>query len=415
MKCLTYALVIALLACSVTEVTAQGRRFRGGRGAQGGHGPGRGGPGRDKDFLVDRDDFHFLLEHHDQIRRKVKQLKDGVETVTESDNQEVAAKIQKHVSAMYQRVENRRPIRMRDPLFAEIFRHADKIKMRVENTPKGVRIIETSDDAYVVSLIQSHAQVVSAFVSDGFQEAQKTHAVPGKPDTGGSSMHSHDEIAADVYVEFDRVFIPALALTNQQKEPAARKALQRLSKAWDARFVEHYHGMFEGDSQWPRDLSRIAQCIALAEAKLAAGELLEAHEELEPIRDILMEARRRNHVDYPIDTLSQFHATMEAIVKPAMKLKPASLGDAQIAQWKQLAQRAEQEWTMVERAEFDLAVFGKSDVQQQQFPSMLRAEGAAIDRLQAALAGNDKEMIVKAARGLKPPFAKIYMFFGDFR
>ena len=43
---------------------------------------------------------------------------------------------------------------------------------------KGVLVRERSDDPYVVSLIQAHADVVSQFVASGFTEAQKNHAVP---------------------------------------------------------------------------------------------------------------------------------------------------------------------------------------------------------------------------------------------
>jgi len=64
---------------------------------------------------------------------------------------------------MSARVKEQRPIHMRDPLFREVFAHADKIVMRHENTPKGVKVVETSGDPYVAKLIQAHAEVVSLF------------------------------------------------------------------------------------------------------------------------------------------------------------------------------------------------------------------------------------------------------------
>ena len=111
-------------------------------------------------FSEDRDIFHFLLSNNDEITRQVKALKNGVETLTESSNPEIATNIQTHVASMYQRVEEVRPIRMRDPLYREIFKHADEIKMKLEKTEKGIRVTETADDEYVVKLIQAHAQVV---------------------------------------------------------------------------------------------------------------------------------------------------------------------------------------------------------------------------------------------------------------
>ncbi|MCA9124610.1 MAG: hypothetical protein H6822_34980 [Planctomycetaceae bacterium] len=142
---------------------------------------GVGGPRRgDAQFATDRDTFHFLLANGDKIRRDVKNLPGGVETITESDDPEVAGKIQEHVAAMYLRVEKPSPIRMRDPLFAEIFRNADKIDMKVQDTAKGIKATETSKDPYVVKLIQEHAKVVSLFVKHGFDEAHKSHAIPKK-------------------------------------------------------------------------------------------------------------------------------------------------------------------------------------------------------------------------------------------
>lgn len=147
--------------------------------AQFGKGKGKGGFGKnDPQFVKDRDTFHFLLANHDKIRRTVKDIPKGVETITESDNAEVAAKIREHVRWMHERVKEVRPIHMRDPLFYEIFRHAKKIDMKYETTKKGVKVVETSDDPYVAKLIQAHAQVVSNFIKNGHAEAMKNHAVP---------------------------------------------------------------------------------------------------------------------------------------------------------------------------------------------------------------------------------------------
>lgn len=121
-----------------------------------------------------------MLSNHKNITRKVTMLKQGVETITESDDPEIAAKIQEHVEGMYARVKDVKPIRMHDPLFVEIFRHAKKIEMKHELTEKGVKVVETSEDPYVAKLIKEHAKVVSAFVSKGFDEAHKNHKVPKK-------------------------------------------------------------------------------------------------------------------------------------------------------------------------------------------------------------------------------------------
>lgn len=127
----------------------------------------------------DREVFQYLLANHEKINRTVKELPNGVETLTESETPDVAAKIKEHVDWMSVRIQDAKSIRMRDPLFAEIFKHTDKIKMHHEDTDKGVLVTETSDDPVVVQLIQAHAKVVSGFVERGFSEAMKNHPVPG--------------------------------------------------------------------------------------------------------------------------------------------------------------------------------------------------------------------------------------------
>ncbi len=142
-----------------------------------GRGPGMGrGPG--PEMRADQDVFHFLLDHHAEIRRSVKRLDNGVETLTESENKEVATKIQEHVASMHERVKEGRGLRFWDELFVAIFEKYKQIRMTVEKTEKGVKVVETSDDKAVVLLIQAHADVVSQFVAHGFDEAQKNHPVP---------------------------------------------------------------------------------------------------------------------------------------------------------------------------------------------------------------------------------------------
>jgi hypothetical protein len=142
---------------------------------------GKGGRfGKDAAHKADMELFHFLLDNRKEITRKVTNLPNGIETLTESDNPKVVEKLQAHVASMYKRVEEKRPIHARDPLFAEIFRNADKITMKLEKTKKGVKVVETSKDAYVAKLIQAHAQVVNLFLKNGRAEMMKNHALPDK-------------------------------------------------------------------------------------------------------------------------------------------------------------------------------------------------------------------------------------------
>jgi hypothetical protein len=139
-----------------------------------------GGLGKDDAHRTDMELFHFLLDHRKDITRKVTTLPNGVETLTESTDSKVVEKLQAHVASMYKRVDEKRPIHARDPLFAEIFRNTDKIKMKLEKTKAGVKVVETSEDPYVAKLIQAHAEVVNLFLKNGRSEMMKNHDVPSK-------------------------------------------------------------------------------------------------------------------------------------------------------------------------------------------------------------------------------------------
>ena len=163
----TASFIQVLLIALITVTPVFGQAGRGGRGMMG-----------DAAHAADMQLFHQLFAHRTEINRQVVAREDGIETVTESKNPEVTRLLQTHVAAMLARVKEGRPIHQRDPLFVELFKNADRIEARYELTAGGVRVVETSKDAYVVKLLQAHAEVVSAFLANGMSEAMKNHPVP---------------------------------------------------------------------------------------------------------------------------------------------------------------------------------------------------------------------------------------------
>ena len=163
----TASFIQVLLIALITVTPVFGQAGRGGRGMMG-----------DAAHAADMQLFHQLFAHRTEINRQVVAREDGIETVTESKNPEVTRLLQTHVAAMLARVKEGRPIHQRDPLFVELFKNADRIEARYELTAGGVRVVETSKDAYVVKLLQAHAEVVSAFLANGMSEAMKDHPVP---------------------------------------------------------------------------------------------------------------------------------------------------------------------------------------------------------------------------------------------
>jgi uncharacterized protein len=173
-KLLSVSLSILLVGAFAANAPAQdhGQHQGQGQGRMGRMGMGGNQP-------QDMKTIHALFDNHKKINRAVKNIQKGVETITESDDPKVRAMIAEHAWAMKRRLENKQPIRHWDPLFAELFKHADKINMQIIDTAKGVKVIETSDDAWVVKLIQAHAAGVSEFVKEGPSSMHKEHQLPG--------------------------------------------------------------------------------------------------------------------------------------------------------------------------------------------------------------------------------------------
>jgi hypothetical protein len=123
----------------------------------------------------ERGDIHDLFANHDRIKRTVTNLVDGIRTVTESDDPQVAEVIKRHVAEMGKRVdEGRDPgLPIETPALRAIFRYKDKIKSSYEVTETGVVVTQTSTDAAAVKALQEHAAEVSDLARRGMVAAHE--------------------------------------------------------------------------------------------------------------------------------------------------------------------------------------------------------------------------------------------------
>jgi hypothetical protein len=140
-------------------------------GASGGHGP-MAGPvamltKQDEGSSADMGLVHDLLMNHTEIKRTVTNLPDGIKTVTESDDPQVAQTIKAHVASMSQRLKDGREFNIFSPTLPVLFENRDKIKSVVEVTEKGTVVTRTSTDAKVVAALQGHAAEVTELAQEG--------------------------------------------------------------------------------------------------------------------------------------------------------------------------------------------------------------------------------------------------------
>jgi hypothetical protein len=135
------------------------------RGMQ--HGPMAGMHSGDAAFQADMQLVHEMLAGHDKIKRTVENLPDGIRTVTESEDPQVAQALKAHVGSMEQRLKEGRIFNLLSPTLPVLFDNKDKIKTRVETTQKGSIVTQTSADARVVAALQAHALEVDELARDG--------------------------------------------------------------------------------------------------------------------------------------------------------------------------------------------------------------------------------------------------------
>lgn len=121
----------------------------------------------DEAFQADMGLVHDMLTNHEGIKRTVTNLPNGIRTVTESADPQLAQTIKAHVASMEQRLKEGREFNLFSPTIPVLFENKDKIRTAVDYTEKGVTFTQTSDDATVVAALQEHAVEVSELARDG--------------------------------------------------------------------------------------------------------------------------------------------------------------------------------------------------------------------------------------------------------
>jgi len=109
-----------------------------------------------------------MFARHNEIRRTVEEIPGGVRTTTESDSPDLVARLQTHVSDMYNRLEpGGSEVMCMSQSLPTLFRNATGYRRQLTITPNGVIAEETADDPNLVQAIREHAHEVSGFVRDG--------------------------------------------------------------------------------------------------------------------------------------------------------------------------------------------------------------------------------------------------------
>jgi hypothetical protein len=139
--------------------------------AAGDHGPMAGPTSmltkQDAGSAADMGLVHDLLANNTRIKRTVTHLPNGIKTVTQSDDPQVAQSIKAHVASMSERLKDGREFNIFSTTLPVLFANADKITSTVEMTEKGAVVTRTSADAKVVAALRGHAAEVTELAQEG--------------------------------------------------------------------------------------------------------------------------------------------------------------------------------------------------------------------------------------------------------
>jgi hypothetical protein len=151
--------ILALLVVLVIPQVVHGQMGRS-PGMMGNPGMGQGS---------DAQTIHQLFAYHKQIHRTVEEIPGGIRAVTESDNPQVAALIQVHVSTMYDRVSKQQSIPMigMSSTLPTMLQSENQYQRQLRMTSKGIEVTETSNDPHMVAVIREHTQEVTRFAKQG--------------------------------------------------------------------------------------------------------------------------------------------------------------------------------------------------------------------------------------------------------
>jgi uncharacterized protein YsxB (DUF464 family) len=199
----------------------------------------------------------------------------------------------------------------------------------------------------------------------------------------------------------------ALFQTNKDDADASLKTASQFIMKWKA-LAEQYADappeIFAADSEWKSTLETIGEIAAKGKSEIEAGNLAEAHEILEAVRDELGELRRRNHVVVFSDYVNGYHEVMENLLSAgytAETLDAAALNSIR-----------EQFGVLDFLAEELLHNAPQEYRDNEKYQQLEQGLLASLQSLRKALDENVSEEIVKAISNLKAPYAKLFLNFG---
>ena len=116
-------------------------------------------------------DLKNIFRNHREITRTMKNLPNGIRTITEKNNDNLRYTIVRHVVGMVDRLEEKKDpkIIIQSPTLDIQFKGSHAIKTEINMTDLGVEVIQTSAEKKLVKALQKHGAEVTDMVKRGMK------------------------------------------------------------------------------------------------------------------------------------------------------------------------------------------------------------------------------------------------------
>ena len=216
--------------------------------------------------------------------------------------------------------------------------------------------------------------------------------------------------AADAFTDAaQKAYAPyraALFKTNSNSPQEAQQAMQQAQQSWSqivSRFAAQAPAPYDRDSAFATTLGEVAKVYAHAADQVSQGQLSEAHESLETIRDLLADLRHRNQVIVYSDHMNAYHAAMEHVLNDGEKMLTQADGMQQLTAQVGVLGYLSDKLSSEAPADY---------LNNEEFKTLAQAQKKSVADLQSALFAQDKQAVKEALGKLKVPYSKLFVKFG---
>ncbi|TXT40518.1 MAG: hypothetical protein FD135_1171 [Comamonadaceae bacterium] len=221
----------------------------------------------------------------------------------------------------------------------------------------------------------------------------------------GGLAHAADPVT-DLMQAANAPYRMALYKTNGQSQDEAMQALLKAQQTWSkisTQFAAKPAAPYDRDTAFAASVAEVSKVYDQAIKDVSAGQLTQAHNTLEQVREVMADMRQRNNVVVFSDHMNAYHSQMEVIMIH---------GSDTLAQPKGMLLLTAQTGALSYLAK-QLEVQASAELKANpEFTGLLQAVSQSVSKLEAALLNQDSAAVKEATSKLKGPYSKLFAKFG---